>query len=102
MPGPTKPTHVFPISSCLSPWFQANPEATHTGVEVGFGHAFALIAKKKSGSANCTHVGVRFGSALTMCSAFLPTGSAIASVAGTFCQAPVPLLYGFGSDSAPT
>ena len=30
-PGPTKPTHVLPISSWMSPWFQANPGVTHSG-----------------------------------------------------------------------
>ena len=79
MPGPTMPTHVFPISCWMSPWFHAKAELTHSGTPV---HGFD-VWKKKSGLPNIVNVGVRFGSALTMCSACSSTGSARACVSGT-------------------
>ena len=86
------PTHVLPISSWMSPWFHAKPGLTHalhtacTGVDV---------VKKKSGLPNIVNVGVRFGSALTMCSVFSSTGVGERRVSGTVCTGPMPLrTYG--------
>ena len=58
------PTQVFPISCWMSPWFHAKPgDAQVATPEHGFDSW-----KKKSGFPNIVNVGVRFGSALTMCS----------------------------------
>ena len=70
---------MLPISSCLSPWFQAKPGSTHSVTPV---HGFEVV-KKKSGWPNIVNVGVRLGSVFTMCSVFSSTGSASASVSGT-------------------
>ena len=92
------PTHVLPISCWMSPWFQANPGSTHSATPV---HGFD-VWKKKSGLPNIVNVGVRFGSALIMCSVFSSTGSASACVSGTVCTAPPLRTYGSSEVSPPT
>src|SRR5206468_6678755 len=78
-PGPTRPAHVLPISSWMSPWFQAKPGATHgLPPHVGFDPA----VKKMSGLPKSVNVGVRTGSALTMCRSRIPIESASATVIG--------------------
>ena len=72
------PIQVVAISSWTSPWFQAKPGFTH-----GFAPHEVEVWKKKSGLPNIVNVGVRAGSALTMCSAFSPTVSANSSPIGT-------------------
>src|SRR5437763_825441 len=95
-PGPTKPTHVLPISSWMSPWFQANPGETH-GLPPNVG--FEPAVKKKSGLPKSVNVGVRAGSALIMCRSRIATESASAEVIGV--AAPL-ALYGSCSVIAPT
>ena len=82
-PGPTKPTHVLPISSWMSPWFHAKPGTTQVWIGFAAVPHGADVVKKKSGFANIVNVGVRVGSVFTMCSAFSSTGSASAVVSGT-------------------
>ena len=79
------PAQVVAISGCRPPWFHAN--VLVGGVVGTVMHAIALqsgggcVAKKnQSGCANIVSVGVRCGSAVTMWSAFIPTGSATATV----------------------
>src|SRR5204862_150528 len=62
-------------------------------------HVGLVVWKKKSGLANIVNVGVRAGSAFTMCSAFSSTGSARRSVSGTVVP---PLTYGSVAVSAAT
>src|SRR5438094_5786140 len=84
-PGPTYPTQVEAISSWMSPWFQANVWFDGGGIDA---HAawvaqvagVAEAKKNQSGSAKSVNVGVRNGSAVTMCSVFSSTGSANATV----------------------
>ena len=74
---------MLAISSWKSPWFQANFGSTHVG-NVGVPHAVGLDAwKKKSELPNSVNVGVRFGSALTMCSVCSSTVSARRCASGT-------------------
>src|SRR5438874_218430 len=91
-PGPTIPSQVLPISSWKSPWFHAKP-----GLTQGFAPQLGVnpdAVMKKSALPNSVNVGVRCGSAVSMCSAFSSTGSAKAWATCTTC----PLLrYGSGS-----
>ena len=84
------------ISSWMSPWFHAKLWFVRAGMNA---HAacVAQVAgvpeakKNQSGSANGVNVGVRSGSAVTMCSVFISVRSASATM--MFCSsAPV---YGF-------
>src|SRR5207247_3756662 len=86
-PGPTQPTHVVAISGWTPPWFHANVWLLLTV----FGRNTQLsrllpahgvvdeALRKKSPCANGVKVGVRAGSAVTMCRIFSSTGSAIAT-----------------------
>src|SRR5207247_11334366 len=85
----------------MSPWFhaklwfvRAGIDAHAAGVAHGEGVAPPVAKKNQSGSAKSVKVGVRKGSAVTMCSVFSSTGSAIARMIpfGWFSTVPV---YGF-------
>ena len=81
------PSQVVAISGWMPPWFHANVAVggvvgTVMHGEVQFG---AAANRNQSGCANIVSVGVRCGSAVTMCSAFIPTGSASAAVMSSVC-----------------
>ena len=95
IPGPTTPAQVLPISSWTSPWFQAKPGATQGfPPHVGFEPA----VKKMSGLPKSVKVGVRAGSALTMCRICICTESASATVIGDGAPPPT---YGSGKVMPP-
>src|SRR5919197_875449 len=82
----------------MSPWFhaklwlvRAGIEAHASGVAQTAGVAPPVAKKNQSGSANGVKVGVRNGSAVTMCSVFISVWSAWATMM-LFSTAPV---YGF-------
>ena len=68
----------------MSPWFQAKLWLVRAGIDAQaacVAQAAPPVAKKnQSGSANGVKVGVRAGSAVTMCSVFISTGSASATM----------------------
>src|SRR5438034_7700991 len=72
----------------MPPWFHANVWFEGGGTNThGFVQFGAPAKKKYSPRANIVNVGVRAGSAVTMCSAFSPIGSIIAT--DGFSLAPV-------------
>ena len=82
----------------MSPWFhaklwlvRAGIDAQSAGVAHGVGVAPPVAKKNQSGSANGVKVGVRNGSAVTMCSVFISVLSASATMM-LFWTTPV---YGF-------
>src|SRR5437762_1088555 len=82
-PGPTYPTQVDAMSSWMSPWFhaklcdvRAGMNAHATGVAQVAGVVPPVAKKNQSGSANGVNVGVRKGSAVTMCSVDISVWSA--------------------------
>ena len=84
-PGPTRPAQVLPISCWTSPWFQAKL-GTDAGGAARTGPACRTTVRGREEEVvvpNRVNVGVRFGSALTMCSACSSTGSAMLTVSGT-------------------
>src|SRR6266496_4092931 len=95
---------ALPISSWMSPWFQAKlwlvragMNAHASGVAHGVGVVPPVAKKNQSGSANGVNVGVRNGSAVIMCSVFISVWSAIATMM-LFSTVPV---YGFSQLSWP-
>ena len=81
------PIQVDAISSWMSPWFQAKLWLVRAGMNAhasGVAHVAGgvpPVAKKNQfGSANGVNVGVRNGSAVTMCSVFIPAWSASATM----------------------
>src|SRR5919108_1466459 len=86
-PGPTIPIQVDAISSWMSPWFQAKlwlvragMNAHAPGVAQVVGVVPPVAKKNQFGSANGVNVGVRNGSAVIMCSVFIPAWSAWATM----------------------
>ena len=82
--------------SWMSPWFQAKLWRVRARDERArrrrrAGDAPPVAKKNQSGSANSVNVGVRIGSAVTMCRIFISTGSASATMM-LFWTA---LVYGF-------
>src|SRR6266516_4558400 len=83
------PIQVDAISSWMSPWFQAklwlvragmNAHAAGVGQVPSVGGTPAVAKKNQSGSANGVKVGVRNGSAVTMCNVFISVWSASATM----------------------
>ena len=75
------PIQVEAISSWMSPWFQAKLWDVRSGIVTQGDVQLGAPAKKNQlGSANGVNVGVRNGSAVTMCSAFIPVWSACATM----------------------
>ena len=68
----------------MSPWFQAKLWSTVGGMNAQRRRravrAPPVAKKNQSGSANGVNVGVRNGSAVTMCSVFIPVWSASATM----------------------
>src|SRR6185437_10511673 len=71
----------------MSPWFQAKLcdvragiDAHASGVAQVAGGVPPVAKKNQSGSANGVNVGVLFGSAVTICSVFIPVWSASATM----------------------
>src|SRR5438445_7068111 len=81
------PIQVEAISSWMSPWFQAKLWLVRAGIKAqaaGVAHTVGVTPpvanKNQSGSANGVNVGVRNGSAVTMCSVFISVWSASATM----------------------
>src|SRR6478735_1259501 len=85
----------------MSPWFQAKLWDVRAGMNAhvaGVGQTPPDVEKKnQSGSANNVKVGVRNGSAVTMCRVASSTGSTIAWMMLLWTE----LLYGFSQLRAP-